>query len=316
MKVSFLFQSHKRKVCCFVFQRFAILLWINKVVLRIGALGRIWALLGFLMTVLFKRTTRSLEDLSKLLCGELWSKALQLITAEVLVLMRKVKPLQAICVWHENHNRGTKRFIQYSISLIAKMCSGVKVWQVSLGWLSNPHGAWVHPGSSPNYLLFLASVYLLDWVSSNVQSYTAVQLPENTSCGPKWMAFWDEKWGSWQPDTALALGLGESAPWACGAGRWDLRVHVPKTLLWLCFLLESRAALDLVSTAAPATVIYIRWEIYIFPIGRPGLWAWFMNWRNEEWGYCWSIVPFPSTSGIQGCWLPSRSHHWLWQRRI
>lgn len=194
------------------------------------------------------------------------------------------------------------------------MWPGVKVGQESLLWFSNPNGACVHPGSSPNYLLFLANVYLLDWVSSFVQNYTAERLPVNTSCGPKWMAFWDEKWGSWQPDTTLALGPGESAPWAYSAGKWDFRVHLPNTLLWLCFFLESRAVHDLVSTAAPATIrldqvrnLHIsHWQARI--VG--------MIHELEKWGMRLLLIhsSLSSSSGILGCWLPSRSHHWLWQR--
>lgn len=206
---------------------------------------------------------------------------------------------------------GTKRYIQDGIRHIAKMWPGVKVWQASLSWLFNPHGACEHPGSSPTYLLFLVSVYLLDWVTSYGHSCTAEKLPINISCGPKWMAFWDKKWGSWQPDMSLALSLGESA--AYSAGKWDLHVHLPDTLLWLCFLLESRAVVDLVSTAAPATLRVRNLHISSW---QEGSWTRFMNWRNEEWGYCWSIVPLPCASGIQGCWLPSRSCHWWWQRRI
>lgn len=75
---------------------------------------------------------------AKLLCGKFCSKDWQLITAVVLVLLRKVEPLQTICVLHEGRNCGTKRFIQDSISLIAKRRATVKVWQESLAWLSKP----------------------------------------------------------------------------------------------------------------------------------------------------------------------------------
>lgn len=75
---------------------------------------------------------------AKLLCGKFCSKDWQLITAVVLVLLRKVEPLQIMCVLHEGHNCGTKRFIQDSIGLIAKLRATVKVWQESLAWLSKP----------------------------------------------------------------------------------------------------------------------------------------------------------------------------------
>lgn len=75
---------------------------------------------------------------AKLLCGKFCSKDWQLITATVLVLLGKVKPLQTMRVLHERYNHGTKRFSQDSISLIVKIQATVKVQQECLAWLSKP----------------------------------------------------------------------------------------------------------------------------------------------------------------------------------
>lgn len=155
-------------------------------------------------SMFFKRSTRSLGDLPqkhKLLCGKACSKDWQLVTAVVLVLLRKVKPLQTVCVLHERQNYGTKRFIQDSISLTAEIWATVKVWQESLAWLSKPMWSLYAPRLKFSVVtvpcwLELAHICVVIQQSFYIKIHLVVQ----NEC-----AFWDEKWGSWQPAVTLTL---------------------------------------------------------------------------------------------------------------
>lgn len=143
------------------------------------------------------------------------------------------------------------------------------------------------------------------WLHSRAFAYKYILWPKMNG------TLWYKKWGSWQPDMTMPVTPGKPAPWAYSAGKCDSQVHLPSILLWFCFLRMSGWLCKYSRTTITA---YITWETDVFHTGRLGWWAWFMNWRNEE-GQCWSSVSLPSASGIWESWPPSRSHHWIWQRR-